>query len=101
MNDKQKQACVDYINEHAAELHGVEPKDLNIGDKITVDDVLAAVVRGLELVLIINRGIKGTPKYILDPDEVQAQAPPKKSSGAVEVEAKKVDEVKARVRSNR
>jgi len=97
MDKKQLQTCVDYINKHAAKLHGVEANKLDIGDKISADNVVEAGLRDDVAVLVVDRGIKGTPKYVLDLSEVEADKPPSKSSEAVEAEAKKVDEVKARI----
>lgn len=98
MDDKQLRACVDYINSHAAALHGVEEKHLDIGPAITTENVVSARLSGKEAVLIVSRGVKGTPKYVLDLKEVQKDAAPKKSSEAVEAEAKKVDAAQARLR---
>lgn len=98
MDEKQIKACVDYINKNAARLHGVEPEKLNIGPDVKPEAVVSSHLQGAEAVLVIDRGIKGTPKYILNLDEVQKGTPPKASSEAVEAEAKKVDAVQARLK---
>lgn len=97
MDKKQLNACVDYINKYAARLHGVPEGNKDIGDHVIVDDVASSALHGDTAVLVVNRGIKGTPKYVLGLAEVEAGKAPIKSSEAVELEAKKVDEVKARI----
>ncbi len=97
MDKAQVKKCVDYINEHTAALHGVPAERLNIGPEAKVEDVVSAQVRDGAGILVIDRGIKGTPKYILDLKEVQKGESPKKSSEAAEVEAKKVDALKERI----
>lgn len=98
MDSKQVKACVDYINKNAAALHGVDAKKPDIGPDITPENVVSARVEDGNGILIVNRGIKGTPKYILSLDEVQKGTPPKSSGEAAEVEAKKVDALLARNR---
>jgi hypothetical protein len=95
MDDKQLKACVDYINANAAALHGVPAKDLDIGPDIKVENVVHATLQAETATLIVSRGVKGTPKYILDLEEVKKGVAPKKSSEAVEAEAKKVDTLQA------
>jgi hypothetical protein len=97
MDKKQLQACVDYINKYAAQLHGVPQKVLDVGEKITVDNVVESAVHDGTAYLVVDRGIKGTPKYVLDLKEVESDKAPAKSAEAVEAEAKKVDEAKAKI----
>lgn len=98
MKDKELQACLDYINKHAAALHGVVSGKLDIGPEITRENVISANVVGREAVLVIDRGIKGTPKYILSLDEVEKGVAPTRSAEAAEAEAKKVDALQAKMR---
>ena len=98
MDDKQLKACVDYINKHAAALHGVPAGKLDVGPEITVENVVSSRIQGREAVLIVDRGIKGTPKYTLNLDEVEKGAAPKVSAEAAEAEAKKVDALQAKLK---
>lgn len=65
MDDDLKQKCIDYINANAASLHGVEPAKLDIGPDVTVDNIVDASIRGDEAMVIVDRGVKGTPKYTI------------------------------------
>lgn len=93
MNDKQLKACIDYINANVATLHGVLPGLEDVGPDATVEMVEASSIQGSNAVLLVNRGIKGTCKYILDLKAIQ--------SPVVEVEAKKVDTLQAKLRGKR
>ena len=61
--DRLLQAACDYINENAAELHGTEKLDL--GGDITSDNVMTSEVSDSHIVLVVDRGIKGAPKYTI------------------------------------
>lgn len=97
MNKAQVKACVDYINKFAAELHGVPAGALDVGPEIEVKNVISAQAYDDTGILVVDRGIKGVPKYVLSLTEVKANEAPVKSSEAVEAEAKKVDKVKERL----
>lgn len=66
-------AC-DYINANAITLHGIEAKDAkNLGPDITPDDVVSASETDDEVVLIVSRGIAGSPKYRLSKAVLEVQ----------------------------
>lgn len=93
MDDKTKKACIDYINTNAASLHGVEKKYLDIGPDVKVEDIVSANVLGDEAHLVVDRGVKGAPKYVI-PLELLGQikeAYVALNPDPVEVEAEKVD----------
>jgi hypothetical protein len=107
MDDDLKQKCIDYINANAASLHGVEPKNLDIGPDVTVDNIVDASIRGDEAMVIVDRGVKGTPKYTIALSLLkEAKAAPAYTSlnpqlDPVEVEAKKVDVLKEKYQPGR
>jgi hypothetical protein len=78
MNDKQLKAVVDYINRHAAALHGVKPGKLDVGPDLTVEMVKQASIQGSNVIVVADRGIKGTPKYVVPVKDLEADAPPPK-----------------------
>lgn len=91
MDKKQTQAACDYINAHVRELHGYDDKVKLVdhtGGDIGPDNVLKAEIRNNTIVVLVDRGIKGTPKYALDPkavglfaDEQKKVQPPARRPG--------------------
>ncbi len=66
MDNKTLQYACDYVNENAPELHGIKAsKDLDVGPPIGPRDIVSSAIRDGSIVLIINRGIKGSPKYTI------------------------------------
>lgn len=91
MNQKQTQAIVDYINANVAKLHDVDKKVLDVGKDITVDDIAKGPKEdGSDVILVVNRGIKGSPKYVIPMADVEAWAEQQKLSTRVKEVAKKV-----------
>jgi hypothetical protein len=63
-------AAIPYINSNAAELHGDKKFDL---PKITAKDVEGFSVDNLRghIMVLVNRGIKGMPKYTIPLAELE------------------------------
>jgi hypothetical protein len=75
LNAKQLSVVVDYINANVGELHGIEEKQVLelTGPKITVEDVVDEKHRidGPDIVVLVDRGIKGTSKYVIPVQKVE------------------------------
>ncbi len=87
-------ACA-YINAHAAELHGAGKPD--IGPDVGPVNVVASAIRGEYLVLVVDRGIKGSPKYKLFINDFKPKTAPKPApKPAPKTKPKAKSQVKAR-----
>lgn len=83
MQNKQIQAACDFINANVRGLHGFnETVDLqkHVGPDIGPDNVVKAEERQGEVVLLVDRGIKGVPRYKLNADDVQQHADQQKAT---------------------
>lgn len=84
MTKVQVQAVVDYINGNAAKLHGVDKKALDVGGDITAENIVSGPREdGLNVVLVVDRGGKGSPKYVIPAADVEAWAEQQKLSTKV------------------
>ena len=102
VSGKRLQAVIDYINENAPKLHGVLAKDLDIGEKILTENVVKMLENAQEVIVLVDRGVKGLPKYTIPLTEL-GEAVSKSTAKQVasvedEVEARKVDATQARLR---
>ncbi len=67
-------ACA-YINAHVAELHGIGKPD--VGSDVGPANVVSSAIRGEYLVSIVDRGIKGSPKYKILINDFKPKPAPK------------------------
>lgn len=83
MTDEVELLAVAYINEHAAELHGTGDKAPDTGGDLTAKSIVNHRIENDDtLVVVANRGVKGSPKYVIPLIDLerfrgQTQAKPK------------------------
>lgn len=75
MDKRQLQACIDYINKNVAALHGVPGGKVDVGPDATIEMVKQASIQGSNAVIVLDRGIKGTPKYIIPVADLEKGEP--------------------------